>query len=160
MADLLLRDAESHEMRLSPEELTEGARDGRITDDWQVWHVRGERWIAIASHPVYRRSRPVVVKEPESPPRRSGELALIYPDNYRARATPAPVQTREFSDPTIPVLRPEEIARVLAPASRDASAEFTPQAAPDPDLPMRRTLRLAAQENLPTFTRMVAAFGF
>lgn len=54
MADLLLRDAESHEMRLSPEELTEGARDGRITDDWQVWHVRGERWIAIASHPVYR----------------------------------------------------------------------------------------------------------
>ena len=110
MADLLLRDAESHEMRLSPEELTEGARDGRITDDWQVWHVRGERWIAIASHPVYRRSRPVVVKEPESPPRRSGELALIYPDNYRARATPAPVQTREFSDPTIPVLRPEEIA--------------------------------------------------
>lgn len=54
MSEIKVRNAARSEFSFSTvEEFVEVIQSGGITDDWEVYHTTGRRWLPITRHPVY-----------------------------------------------------------------------------------------------------------
>lgn len=155
------------------EEFARAVASGRITEDWEVFHLRAHRWLPVTVHPAYSSaSLPAGSALPPTPPdrtawrgRRSRELVLIYPEFVPSADTAGAHEPEVDPFDSGPILAPDEIQRVLfAPRQSDphaATAMAAGDAALSPlDTRPGRPLFQKAMSTVPTLSKaLIVAAG-
>lgn len=137
------------------EEFGRAIADGRVASDWEVLHVRGNRWLPVTAHPAWPSLAAVQTEMGPLRSRRNSDLVLIYPDFAPSADPVEPLKLSSDPFEDGPVLAPEIIHRVLrAPRPSDPHAATVMAAGRPPSGPQDRPFLAKA---MPTFSRALHA---
>jgi hypothetical protein len=157
------------------EEFARAVAGGRITEDWEVFHLRARRWLPVTVHPAFSAaSHPAgSAIDPASSPlppatsrrQRTRELVLIYPERGPSADTHGAQEPEADPFDSGPILAPDEIQRVLFAPRRSDPHAATATAAGDATLSsldshQARPLFQKAMSTVPTFSKaLIVAAG-
>lgn len=155
MSPIRVRNATGTERSFaSREEFGRAVQSGQIASDWEVFHVRGDRWLPVSAHPAWPSVITPQAAATSTGKRRTSDLILIYPDPAPSVDPVLPPATEVDPFDAGPILAADEIHRILhAPRISGPALRVSDPAIRVADSQSRPLLEKA----LPTFSRAFQA---